>query len=560
MSLTELTDINPPSGDITNPGAPGAMMSAQCDMFLAGMGQVARDMAYFGNNAGSVSEVSHETGKTWEVYNSENVLGNSLQIRTEELSRYVWLPSESFFKFQFVLTDGNSTAKSVNNSSLNMTWASGKTYPLKTRFNGVDSLVESIQIKLNGQDIVLMTTNEYHRESKIIKYVYATKGHERNHVLDGNYLATLDDTEPDWTAVTSLADINSSTTLTKSVAGAGFYDPEYAWFSRATKLGQQLVKLDGTEITLYWRPYYRLFLDTVGRWFPCMRLEMTFKLLEQNLEYCVQRNPVRTSSQTALTTAQNTLAFSKKFDALTFYACVLDSPAEILRAQNPGVDGTVLSHLAQVRNMTNYSFHNKFRLHRFANPDISGNVNVMQFNVLNHVRRIWFQICPRAIENKKTGLGTVDWTASAVRVYKMARYNYFQDAEWDYSDVEMGDSPNQGGMLAWQRFQHSRIHHNPVWQDRIWQGGQKDFMLRSNILTWSYDTDYMDRHRIMEKQVVNYKIEVSVNPGVDKKFIADSPAKATSAKVYNAPGDQTLKFEKADVDGYIWTMESEAIV
>ena len=177
-----------------SPQAAGAMLNAQRDMFLSGLGQISRDMIYFGKNAASVGEVSHETGKSFVVYYSTDLLGNRRQIRTDTLPQYTFLPSESFFRLRFKLTDSNATPAAVNASTKTFTpLTGGETALLESCFNGVDSIVENIQIRLNGQAVNLMTSTLYQREARFIKYVYCTKAHEKLHTLDGSFLRTNDD-------------------------------------------------------------------------------------------------------------------------------------------------------------------------------------------------------------------------------------------------------------------------------------------------------------------------------------------------------------------------------
>ena len=89
-------------------------------------------------------------------------------------------------------------------------------------------------------------------------------------------------------------------------------------------------------------------------------------------------------------------------------------------------------------------------------------------------------------------------------------------------------------------------------------------MNRVCILSWAFDTDYLDRYRIMEKQIVNYDIQYTVDRGSSNQFIDYDPSTADNAKVLptystTVQGAPT-RYTKDDLQSFIWTHESEAIV
>ena len=287
-----------------------------------------------------------------------------------------------------------------------------------------------------------------------------------------------------------------------------------------------------------------------------LEIEVLFQPLS-DLRFAIQRNPYATTA----TTEDNSLVMSHTFDSLTFYACVLDTPAEILRSQNPGIDGTVLSHMVQVANMNNFSFHNVFKCFKFPKPSLSSSAaNTHRFDILNSVRRIWLQVSPEPAAEGLEGFGCRDWTQSVVYAYSKAMCNYFIDAQWNYVNCVMGFDPNAEGELAWERFRHSRTHHNAVWQDREWQGDRYDFMTCACVLTWAYDTDFMDRYRIMERQIVSYKIEWAADYS-DDAYKAQDFGQTGSAPTFTASKWAPNKTYSSGAEAVsAFTMESEAIV
>ena len=164
-----------------------------------------------------------------------------------------------------------------------------------------------------------------------------------------------------------------------------------------------------------------------------LEIEILFQPLS-DLRFAVQRNPYASSS----TEGDNALVMSHTFDSLTFYACVLNTPAEILSSQNPGIDATVLSHMAQAANMNNFLFHNVFKCFKFSKPSLSSSAaNTHRFDILNSVRRIWLQVCPEPVQEGTAHFGCRDWTQSVVYAYAKAYCNYFIDAQWNYVNCVM---------------------------------------------------------------------------------------------------------------------------
>ena len=78
-------------------------------------------------------------------------------------------------------------------------------------------------------------------------------------------------------------------------------------------------------------------------------------------------------------------------------------------------------------------------------------------------------------------------------------------------------------------------------------------MLRTCILTWSYDEDELDRYRISKRQLVNYKVEFAV----DLNALREDVKKLKYDYLQTITSGGTIP--STEWRAYVWTLQSEGI-
>ena len=223
------------------------------------------------------------SGKSFLQFTSTRGLGRRLLVRTEQLSRFAWVPSESYFTFRGRLQYREKREGHVCSTEwagTHFQWQSGtanvqRLFPLETLFRGLDSLVENVDVLLNGESIRLTTTSLYHREAEEIKSSMVACNSWVDGVesfdLKGSLAATNETTDGrGWESTRPLEN--------------PYFDRRYAWFdgqkrtrSKFAMLGTRKVEGDGSfECT--WQPKHPLFTFSQGDATRMQCLRPTFEI------------------------------------------------------------------------------------------------------------------------------------------------------------------------------------------------------------------------------------------------------------------------------------------
>lgn len=306
-----------------------------------------------------------------------------------------------FFTFRIGMVDGNNNPLNLNLMKFTTPTGDKAVVPLRTKFNGMSSLLKRIVLFINRNSLEIATSSHFHFEEQFIKRWLVTKEFLEWYVLD--------ETFPERTS-----SVDMDTAHWSQITGdkTAYLDKNDTWFTTERERATNYTTMRQRVVEIAYRPFHPIFWSNYNRLMSGQSHNWLFEFCDYtNPCFAFRRNPA--IGRLVTEPSMNTVTIKPELTQNQFFLCNITTPKQIMQTSNIVVDSVKLRNVYDSMDVPQYFFYVYLDVECDelvpTNRPITRDVHLIQT-----CRRLGFMVTPKPVASGNYGFGMVDPYSSAI--------------------------------------------------------------------------------------------------------------------------------------------------